>query len=266
VTELVADVRGLGPPVLLIHGQPGSAADWEPLAGLLEADYTVVVPDRPGYGRTGGPATGFRGNARAMVALLDRQGISTVTIVAHSWGGGVAIALAEADPGRVAGLVLVGSVGPQDPLGRLDRLLAIPAVGAALAAVVLSVAGRVLSLPAVRQLVDRRVRGTNDESLAAMADAWRNGHVWRSYVTEQRALVDELPGLAPALARIQAPTAVLTGRADRIVPPAAAERLAASIPGAQLTCIAGVGHLLPHERPEAVVAAIGEVMARGRDT
>ena len=125
MTGLVADVRGHGPAVVLLHGQPGSAADWEPLARLLEADYTVIVPDRPGYGRTGGRATGFRGNAAAVVDLLDRRGVASATIVAHSWSGGVAIALAEDNPDRVAGLVLVASVGPDERLDRLDRLLAV---------------------------------------------------------------------------------------------------------------------------------------------
>ncbi|HEY2302018.1 MAG TPA: alpha/beta hydrolase [Acidimicrobiales bacterium] len=262
MTPIVADVRGHGPPVVLLHGQPGSAADWGPLRRLLEDDYTVIVPDRPGYGRTGGTALGFRGNADAIADLLDRYGISSATIVGHSWGGGVAIALAEGHPGRVAGLVLVSSIGPGDPLSRLDRLLAIPPVGTAIAAVVLNAAGLVLSLAAVRRYIDRRVRGTNDESLAAMADAWRAGKVWRSYVIEQRALVYELPGLAPGMAWIQAPTAVLIGGADHVVPPASGERLAASIPGARLTCLAGVGHLLAHEQPEVVAAAVVEVMGR----
>ena len=98
----------------------------------------------------------------------------------------------------------------------------------------LSVAGRVLSLPAVRQFVDRRVRGTTDESLAAMADAWRAGHVWRSYVIEQRALVHELPGLAPGLAGIRAPTAVRDRRgrpASCRRPPASAWPPASPAPG-----------------------------------
>lgn len=159
MTPIVAVVRGHGPPVVLLHGQPGSAADWGPLRRLLEDDYTVIVPDRPGYGRTGGTALGFRGNADAVADLLDRCGISSATIVGHSWGGGVAIALAEGHPGRVAGLVLVSSVGPGDPLSRLDRLLAIPPVGTAIAAVVLNAAGLVLSLAAVRRYIDRRVRG-----------------------------------------------------------------------------------------------------------
>ena len=163
----------------------------------------------------------------------------------------------------MAGLVLVGSVGPAEALSRLDRLLAIPPVGSAVAAIGSAWPVRVLSLPAVRQYVDRRVRGATDESLAAMADAWRAGHVWRSYVIEQRALVHELPGLGPGLAAVRAPTTVVVGGADHIVPPATGERLAASIPGARLVQLAGVGHLLPHERPEAVAAAIGEVANRG---
>ena len=259
---LEADIRGQGPPVVLLHGQPGSAADWARLVSLLEGDFTVIAPDRPGYGRTGGTAVGFRANAEAVVCLLDRLGLASAMIVGHSWSGGVALALAEDHPQRVASLVLVCSVGPAEVLSRLDRLLAIPPVGSAVAAVALNLAGAVLSLPPVRQYVDRRVRGTSDESLAAMADAWRAGHVWRSYVIEQRALVHELPALGPGLAAVQAPTAVVVGGADKIVPPATGERLAASIPGARLVCVPGVGHLLPRERPDTVAAAVREVNGR----
>jgi len=262
VSGLEADIRGEGPAVVLLHGQPGSAADWQPLVPLLQDDFTVLSPDRPGYGRTGGTAVGFRANASAISALLDRFGFASAIIVGHSWSGGVALAMAEEWPERVAGLVLVGSVGPAETLSRIDRLLAVPPVGSAVAAVVLNVAGTVLSLPAVRQFVDRRVRGTTDESLAAMADAWRAGHVWRSYVIEQRALVYELPGLGPGLAGVRAPTSVLVGGADRIVPPATGERLAAGIPGARLVSVAGVGHLLPRERPDAVAAAVRDVSGR----
>src|SRR4051794_20061292 len=86
--------RPSGPGGVLVHGQPGSAADWAPVRQLLEDDFTVLVPDRPGYGRTGGSAIGFGANADAIVELLDRHGIPSATIVGHSWGGGVAIALA----------------------------------------------------------------------------------------------------------------------------------------------------------------------------
>jgi pimeloyl-ACP methyl ester carboxylesterase len=261
---LVADVSGAGPAVVLLHGQPGGAADWEAVTRLLEPSFTVVVPDRPGYGRTGGRASGFGANADAVVDLLDELAIDRAIVAGHSWGGGAAIALAQRAPGRVSGLVLVASVGPGERPGRLDRALAIAPLGSALAAITLKVAGRVLSLPLVRRLVDRRLRGFTHEGLVTMAATWRQGEAWRSFVTEQRALIDELPDLASGLAQLARPVTVVVGAADRIVPAATGQHLAAAIPGSRLITLDGAGHLLPHERPDAVAAAIVEVAAAAR--
>ncbi len=255
---LVADVTGRGPAVVLLHGQPGSAADWLPVSRLLAANFTVIVPDRPGYGRTGGRAGGFHDNASAVLDLLDELHVERATIVGHSWGGGVAIALAEQTPARVAGAVLIASVGPAEPLGRLDRLLATPPIGTAVAAVSLNVAARALSILRVRKLLDRYLRGTTDEGLLAIAEGWRRGDAWRSFVVEQRALFDELGGLAPGLAGLTVPVTVVIGGADRIVPASTGHRLAAAIPGARLIRLEGAGHLLSHERPEEVAAAIAQ--------
>jgi pimeloyl-ACP methyl ester carboxylesterase len=137
-----------------------------------------------------------------------------------------------------------------------------PFVGAAVAVVVLRLAAAALSVPTVRRFLDRRLGGAGEETLVAMAKAWRADDAWRSYAIEQRALVGELPALAPGLGRIQVPTAVLVGDADRIVRPAIGERLAAAIPGARLVRLAGSGHLLPQQRPAAVAAAVTGVAGR----
>jgi pimeloyl-ACP methyl ester carboxylesterase len=262
---LAADVTGAGPSVVLLHGQPGSAADWLPVSRLLKTSFTVIVPDRLGYGRTGGPAGGFRDNATAVLDLLDHLQVARATIVGHSWSGGVAIALAEESAARVHAAVLIASVGPGERLGRIDRLLAIPPIGAAAAAIALNVAARALSVPPFRRLLDRYLRGTSDESLLAVAEGWRRGEAWRSFVVEQRALLDELDSLAPGLADIAVPVTVVIGGADRIVPAATGHRLAAAIPGAQFIRMEGAGHLLSHERPEAVAAAIAQAATEAAD-
>jgi pimeloyl-ACP methyl ester carboxylesterase len=254
--KVVADVGGRGPAVVLLHGQPGSAADWRPVARILESDFHVIVPDRPGYGRTGGRARGFRGNAEAVLELLDDLDVSRATMVGHSWSGGVAIALAQEMTSRVAAMVLVASVSPSERPGRLDRILAITPVGSAVAAVTLNAAARALSFPLVRRRLDGLLRGTTDEGLAAIAESWRRGDAWRSFVIEQRALLDELALLAPGLSTISVPVTVVIGEADHIVPAATGERLAAAIPGARLVRVARAGHLLSHEQPGAVAAAI----------
>jgi pimeloyl-ACP methyl ester carboxylesterase len=263
VPGLVATVTGEGPPVVLLHGQPGSAADWAAVAALLAPATTVIAPDRPGYGRTGGRAQGFRANASALVALMDRLSVARATVAGHSWGGGVAIALAEDHPDRVSGLALVASVNPAYPLGALDRALAFAPIGAPVAAATLWLAGLALSLPAVRHAIDRRLRGASENSLEAMAAAWRARDVWRSFLIEQRALTDELPELRHGVSHIEVPATVMLGGADRIVPPVAGESLAASLPRARLVRLDGARHFLPQEHPERVAEEIGRLAAEG---
>jgi pimeloyl-ACP methyl ester carboxylesterase len=78
--------------VVLLHGQPGSAADWQQVASRLPEALRVVALDRPGYGASRQGAGGFAVNARAVLAELDARGIERAVLVGHSYGGGVALA------------------------------------------------------------------------------------------------------------------------------------------------------------------------------
>ena len=117
-----------GHRVVLLHGQPGSAADWQQVAGRLAPGLGVVALDRPGYGASRERAGGFAVNARAVVAELDGRGIGRAVLVGHSYGGGVALAVAQLAPERVEALVLLASVGPGCLTG-WDQLLAAPVAG-----------------------------------------------------------------------------------------------------------------------------------------
>ncbi|MGO9657764.1 MAG: alpha/beta fold hydrolase [Acidimicrobiales bacterium] len=247
---------------MLLHGQPGSGRDWGLVADDLAQDHQVIIPDRLGYGLTGGGAAGFAVNANAVIRLLGSLGAEQALVVGHSWAGGVAIELALDFPGSVAGLALVSSVAPGDRVGGLDRLLALPLLGTALAATTLSTAGGVLSWGPTRAFAGWRMRGRSEEQLADLTRAWRRPATWTSFAVEQRALVCELPTMAPRLAGIAVPTIVLAGSADRVVPAAAAHRLAAAIPGAILEVVPGAGHLLPQRQPGTVAAAIRRLAAR----
>ena len=264
--QMEATVSGAGGvPVLLLHGQPGTAGDWERVVPLLEDRYTVVVPDRPGYGASPGPAHGFAGNARAAVDLLDLIGIDRAIFVGHSWAGGVALAAAIAHPIRVAGLVLISSVGPGEHLGLADRVLAAPLIGDTLAAATIGGLGLMLGRHRVQELADRHLQGRPHEAVVALTRLTRGGSlVWRSFVVEQRALLRELEPMGPHLGAIDAPTAVVHGSNDRLVPPTVAEGLAAAIPDAGLRLVPGVGHLLPHDRPGEVADAVDRVAQTAR--
>lgn len=265
--RIVADRAGPSdaPAVTLLHGQPGSAVDWHAVGPLLYEAFDVVTPDRPGYGRTGGRAVGFAANAAAVVDLLDELGIERSVVVGHSWGGGVALAMAQHHARRVSGLVLVSSVGPGEYFGWADRLLAAPVLGESVAAATIGAAGRVLGNQRVQSWSERYLPQPAREAvgvLTAMTGARTGTTAWRSFVVEQRALLDELESLGPGLATIDAPTAVVHGSADHVVPPAVARNLAASIPGATRITVTGAGHMLPHDHAPDVAAAVRRVAQR----
>ena len=124
---------GRGDPVLFVHGQPGLGSDWDPVAAEL-TDHRLLIVDRPGYGRSGDETLSIEGNAEVLGDIVAERDAAPVTVVGHSYGGGVAIVLAARRPELVSGLVLVGSVGRAASLNMLDRLLATPLVGDALSA------------------------------------------------------------------------------------------------------------------------------------
>jgi pimeloyl-ACP methyl ester carboxylesterase len=243
------------PTAVLLHGQPGEAHDWDAVVEHLVGGagggggWRVVVPDRPGYGRTGGAAGGFADNAVAVVALMDRLGVERSTIVGHSWAGGVALALALAHPERVERLVLVSSVGGPGSIDRLDHLLGVPLVGPVMALGGLAV----LRVSRVRRLLAPVHAPRDPTALETLPAGWLSS--WRSFTVEQRALLDELPGLAARIGGIDVPAVVVTGSVDRVVS-AASQRGLARLLGAVAVEVPGGGHLLPREAPDVVADAV----------
>ena len=229
-------------PVLLLHGQPGAAADWQALrAALGDARQTIAV-DRPGWDQRSA-ATDLAGNARAALATLDGADISRATIVGHSLGAAVAAWLACSSPRRVGRLVLVAPAANVDSLGALDYLLAVPVAGWLLSVGAMVGGGLLLGTGPVRRWV-AEATALDERYLRAAGRMLLAPAAWRSFVREQRILVRDLPGLERRLGVISTPTTIVAGRADHVVPIAAARHLARQIPGAELVVVEGAGHLL----------------------
>jgi pimeloyl-ACP methyl ester carboxylesterase len=251
------------PILLLVHGQPGAGGDWAALAELLSSDHRVLAPDRPGWGSNPRPATGIAANADALNELLDAAAVqSPVTVVGHSLGGGVALALALRHPARVGALVLVGSVGVAGALSGFDRLLAVPMVGSGIlrAGVATLRRGLITATRYSQRHPEAGVVKVVSALSTVQAAVGRDGRpiVGRSrqsFLIEQRALLAETPEIERSLCRIAAPTAVVAGASDHVVPVSAARLLAGCLPGAELVVLAG-GHLLPFDRPERIAEVV----------
>ncbi len=236
-----------GRTVVMLHGQPGSGSDWQQLADQLPDCLRVIALDRPGYGANPLAAGGFGVNARAVIADLDANGVDRAVLVGHSYGGGVALAVAALAPERVEALVLLASVGPGCLTG-WDRLLVAPVAGevCALAAWWLTPWLARVRLAAIARQRRRPIAASEHVNWHIWGNAhYDYGPVWRSFLTEQRALVAELPGLTAVLPDISQPVLLLADPSDTLIPVRATLELAAALPDARVELLSDIGHQLP---------------------
>ncbi len=242
--------------VVLLHGQPDSSASFWGLRAALQRrhpELTVLVPDRPGYGASPLPARDYAGNVAWLAAWLDQHVEGPVTLVGHSWAGGVAILAAARHPDRVERVVLLSSVGPSCLLP-IDPVLGAPLVGELIAFGTLQLGKPFISRRAASLIIDRQ--DVADRPFArASGLAMRFRPVWRSFLLEQRALLRELPDIDAALPVLDRPTLVISGRHDHLIPARTPVELAGRIPGARSVQLEGA-HDLQLRQPELVADAV----------
>ncbi|MGO8886427.1 MAG: alpha/beta fold hydrolase [Streptosporangiaceae bacterium] len=249
--------------LVLLHGQPGSGADWHQVLAALPPQLHAIAVDRPGYGASQEAAAGFTAGARGVLRDLDARGVRRAVLVGHSYGGGVALSAASQAPERVEAVVLLASVGP-GCLNGWDRLLAAPLAGPVCSVV----AWRLTPWFARARLA--RIARLRDRPLGPEEHVnWRiwgharsdHGPLWRSFLTEQRALVGELAELESLLPSVRAPVLLLADPGDTLVPVDTARRMELALPDARLQLIEGPGHHLPMRAPRQVSDAITAFLA-----
>jgi uncharacterized protein (TIRG00374 family) len=249
--------------LVLLHGQPGSAADWQAVMERLPAQLHAVALDRPGYGTSPRPAAGFKANAKQVLEDLDERTVDSAVLVAHSWAGGIALQTAALAPDRVKAVVLLAGVGPGS-VSIVDWLLAAPVIGP-LSAQIMWRWTPWIARARLAWLSRREGRPLYPgEHVSLQVWGQRGGGaepLWRAFLTEQRALLSELAELEAVLPSIGVPVLLLADPADQIVPIMTAERLAEELPHARLRLIAHASHHLPRRAPGAVVAAITTFLA-----
>jgi pimeloyl-ACP methyl ester carboxylesterase len=248
-----------GPPVLLIHGFGGSLHTWEPWVAPLVADgHRVLRLDLPGHGLSGPDATGDYTDARSLAlitALLDARGIARADVIGHSIGGRIAWTLAARQPARVARLVLVDPDGFASPGFAYGQAPQVPTAFKLMQWVLPRPVLKMSLAPAFANpaaLTDDLVTRYTDLTLGP---GQRGAMLARM---AQTVLVDPVP----LLRSITAPTLLLWGAQDAMIPPANAQDYLKTLPDARLVTLPNVGHVPQEEAPEAALVPVRAFLAR----
>ena len=254
-------------PVVLIHGASGNLEDMRMALGdTLSRNHRVILVDRPGHGWSErSPDIDGASPARqaAMISqMLDYFGIKRAVIVAHSFAGAVATALALNDPARVAGLVLIAPVLHPWSTGIAWHytLTSMPVIGPLFAHTLALPAGMILLEPAIASTFAPQTAPDDYAQRAAIRLLLRPGN-FIANARDVAGLKDFVTSQAPRYPELKMPTTVITGDRDTIVSPRIhARALAEELPHSKLIMLEGVGHMPHHVARDRVVEAIEDVV------
>lgn len=259
--------QGEGEPVLLLHGFGASSYTWRHLEpALVAAGHRVVTLDLKGFGRSGKPLNerySIFDQADLVTRFLDRLGIGKVTLVGHSLGGGVSLALAldENTRGRrrVRRLVLIDSVAYAQNVPVAFRILRTPVLG--------QLGSRMVPLEVQAHVALRLAYYDNskfdDRDVERYAAPLREKGSRHALIQTARQIMPEnLPELSGRYNTIDIPTLVVWCDHDKIVKPHIGLRLHNDLPNSTFRVIRGCGHLPQEEKPEETVNLVRAFLAR----
>ena len=245
------------PVVILVHGFGSSLETWEPWSQGLSGRYRVIRFDLPGFGLTGADPTGDYTDAReikVLADLMDQMGVARASLIGHSLGGRIVSSFAALHPDRVNRLVLVSPDGFASPGFAYGRAPEIPLAMQALP----YVAPREL-LRANLAVAYGRPEALSEATLTRYRDLLLAPGVRRAILDRTSQLILRDP--APTLARIEAPTLLLWGEKDAMIPIRNADDYLRDMPHATLVRLPNLGHVPFEEDPAASLAPVKRFLA-----
>jgi len=239
-------------PIVLLHCYTCSINWWEKLIPLLRRDHRVIAIDLLGHGGSEKPGGGYSisNQARLVAQVLGRLDVRKATVVGHSLGGAVAVALADQSPGLVGRLVVVDSE-PDTSYGGLDLLARaeyVPLLGEAL--------WRIKPSWAIRKALGQAFAPGYDVPDQFVDDVKRMTYTaYDDSYDAFNSYVDDAP-LDQRLRRLGLPLLAIFGAEDQIIDAKRALGAYAKVPGAQTALIQGAGHSPNVERPVQTASLI----------
>ena len=240
------------PALVMLHGFGASLDTWDDWAEQLSADHRVIRVALPGFGLTGADPSGEYTDARTiavLLALLERLGVQRATLIGNSMGGRIAWGFAAAHPDRVSQLVLVSPDGFASPGIEYDKKQDVP--------LMVRMLPYTLPLFMLRANLEAAYADPSKMTEAALLrtrDMMLAPGVRRAVIARMEQTVLRDP--RPLLASITAPTLLLWGDKDALIPISNAQDYLAAMPNARLVTLPGIGHVPQEEAPAESLAPL----------
>jgi pimeloyl-ACP methyl ester carboxylesterase len=255
-TKIFWEERGSGEPLLLIMGLGYTMEMWHRAMPALAEHYRVIAFDNRGVGRSDVPPGPYAISVMASdaAAVMDAAGIEAADVFGVSMGGMIAQEFAIQYPNRVKSLILgCTTCGGPDAAGADPEV-----INALLARATMTVEEAIQAMadyvydaatPRERLEEDFDIRRRTYPSSAGYLAQIQGVLAWESF---------------SRLSQIAAPTLVIHGESDRLVPPANGRLLAASIAGAKLVMLPSASHIFMTDQPEAANQAVLSFLASNK--
>jgi len=254
--DLNVEIYGSGPPLIALHGFGGNTFTWHAIRNELSAAHTVYAFDLKGFGKSPKPRDGkysVYDQSRLILDYIAAHHLTGITLVGHSFGGGVALATAveleEKQPGVLSKLVLFDAASYKQSVPWYIGTLRVPIIG------VLSqhlVSSRKQVKIALEDAYFDKTRITKEQVEAYVAPLLQPGGKYGIRETAKQIVPTDVDALSGRYPHITVPTLIIWGRHDRVVPLANGERLSREIKNATLLILENTGHIPHEETPDAV--------------
>lgn len=251
--KIFYEIRGDGPPVVLLHPFPTNHDFWSPVIPALESRYRLILPDLRGHGASEiGKGPAFMPKHAADIArIMDAAGVGKAAFIVCSIGGYIVFEFLRCYRSRVSALALCNTrPQPDTAEGRAQRLKSADAVldqG---------------TEPFLQTMIPKLLGSTTISSRPDLVEGALR--MMRIMSPEDISLVlrgmAERPDSVPDLKHFDLPTLIVMGEEDVLTTAADGELMRQNIPNSRLKLIPKAGHYAPWERPEAVAPLLRQFL------
>lgn len=253
--DLASTHTGEGYPLLLLHGLFGSSGNWASVARDLGSTYTVFALDQRNHGRSPRAAVmSYDAMAEDVLSFMGRRGIARAHLLGHSMGGKTVMRLAQREPQRVSRLVVVDIAPGATEAGHEEIVEALRSVD--------------LSRAATRDDVGRALEGEIPEARVRqfLLTNLRRDHEgrlqWKLNLDAIAANYASLVAPLPDDGRFDGPTLFLRGERSRHLRVEDEPVIRHAFPRASFLTVAGAGHWVHADAPEAFLAAVKQFLGQ----